>query len=134
MRLVAWFQIIVGASIAALWVVLLATGQVPELDAGMRGIWFHLVAEFALAGLLLGAGLSLLRGSSRGRLLTPLALGALGYSAINSPGWYADRGEWGVVAMFVVVVAATVAAVIWLWRWEAGGISRSVIHDQRTEA
>jgi hypothetical protein len=62
MRLVAWFQIIVGASIAALWVVLLAAGQVPELDAGMRGIWFHLVAEFALAGLLLGAGLSLLVG------------------------------------------------------------------------
>ena len=69
MRLVAWFQIIVGASIAALWVVLLAAGQVPELDAGMRGIWFHLVAELVLAGLLLGAGLSLLRRRSRGRVL-----------------------------------------------------------------
>ena len=134
MRLVAWFQIIVGASIAALWVVLLAAGQVPELDAGMRGIWFHLVAELALAGLLLGAGLSLLRRRSRGRVLTSLALGALGYSAINSPGWYADRGEWGVVAMFAVIVAATVVAVIWLWRWEADGASRSVFDDQRSKA
>jgi hypothetical protein len=134
MRLVAWFQIIVGVSIVALWVVLLAAGQVPELDAGMRGIWFHLVAELALATLLLAAGLSLLRRRSRGRDLTSLALGALGYSAINSPGWYADRGEWGVVAMFAVIVAATVAAVTWLWRWEADGASRSVFDDQRIQA
>ncbi len=116
MRLVAWYQIIVGAAIAALWVVLLVSGQVPEIDAGMLGIWFHIAAEFALAALLMSAGLSLLRTTRRSRLLSALALGALGYSAVNSPGYYADSGDWGVVAMFAAIVGATVAAGAWLWR------------------
>jgi hypothetical protein len=116
MRFVAWFQIIVGASIAALWLLLLLLGQVPEIDAGMRGIWFHLAAELTLAALLVSAGLSLLRKTRRGRLLAAMALGALGYSAVNSPGYYADSGDWGVVGMFIVIVFATVAAGTWLWR------------------
>lgn len=121
MRLVAWYQVIVGTSIAGLWVALLIAGQVPELDAGMLGIWFHIVAEFALAALLVSAGVSLLRRTRRSRLLTALALGALAYTAINSPGYYADSGDWGVVAMFAAILGVTVAACVRLWRASAAG-------------
>jgi hypothetical protein len=116
MRIVGWGQVIVGTAIAALWLLLLVTGQVPEVDEGRIGIWFHITAELLLATVLVGAGLALLRGSARARLLSALALGALGYSAVNSPGWYAERGEWAMVGLFALVVCATIAAFGWVWR------------------
>ena len=118
MKIVGWVQVIIGSAVAALWAVLLATGQVPEIDEGRIGIWFHLTAELMLAAVLVGAGLALLRRTARARLLTALALGALGYSAVNSPGWYAERGDWAMVAMFALVVCATAAAFVWVWRAE----------------
>jgi membrane protein DedA with SNARE-associated domain len=116
MRVVGWGQVIIGTAIAALWLLLLVTGQVPEIDEGRIGIWFHIAAELILAMVLIGAGLALLRKRARARLLTALALGALGYSAVNSPGWYAERGEWAMVGLFALVVCATVAAFGWVWR------------------
>jgi peptidoglycan/LPS O-acetylase OafA/YrhL len=111
MRMVAWFQIIVGMAVAALWVVLLATGQVPEVTAGRVDIWFHIAAESAMALLLLTAGVAALRRVAVARLLSSLALGLLLYSAVSSPGYYAERGDWLVVAAFAVVVAAAAACV-----------------------
>jgi hypothetical protein len=118
MRIVGWGQVIIGAAIAALWLLLLVTGQVPEINEGRIGIWFHLAAELLLAAVLVAAGLALLRRRAPARLLSAVALGALGYSAVNSPGWYAERGEWAMVGMFALVVCATVAAFGWVWRSE----------------
>lgn len=55
MRWIGWFQLGVGAAIVLLWPVLIAAGEVPEVAAGQRDIWFHIVAE-AIAGLLLISG------------------------------------------------------------------------------
>ena len=116
MRIVGWGQVIVGTAIAALWLLLLVTDQVPEVDEGRISIWFHITAELLLATVLIAAGLALLRRRARARLLSALALGALGYSAVNSPGWYAERGEWAMVGLFALVVCATIAAFGWVWR------------------
>jgi hypothetical protein len=121
MRLVAWFQVVVGLAVAGLWTVLLATGQVPEVQDGRVDIWFHLAAELTMAGLLVTAGAALLRRSERAVLLSVLALGWLGYSAVNSPGYYAEAGEWAAVGMFAAVVAATVGALTALWRHSPDG-------------
>jgi hypothetical protein len=88
MHLVAWFQIVVGLALVALWTFLLAAGQVPEVQEGRVDIWFQIAAEMVMAGLLLAAGTALLRRSERAVLLSALALGWLGYSAVNSPGYY----------------------------------------------
>jgi hypothetical protein len=104
MRLVGGFQLVVGVAILGLWTVLLATGQVPEVEAGQADIWFHLAAEAVLATLLLVAGTAALRRSEVAPLLSGLAFGALVYSSVNSAGYYADRAEWAMVAMFAVIV------------------------------
>jgi hypothetical protein len=58
MRFVAWFQIVIGVAVAGLWTVLLATGQVSEVQEGRVDIWFHIAAELVMAGLLLAAGVA----------------------------------------------------------------------------
>lgn len=108
---VGWFQIVIGVAIIGLWVMLLATRQVPQIPAGNRDIWFHLTAELLTAALLAGAGTWLLTtGTDAARTLSAFALGALLYTTINSPGYYADRQEWSMVTMFVVLASVTAAA------------------------
>lgn len=115
MAIVGWLQIGVGVAIVGLWTMLLATRQVPQIPAGNRDIWFHLTAELLTAALLIAAGAWLLStGTDAARLLSAFALGALLYTTINSPGYYADRGEWPTVAMFAVLMAGTAAAAITL--------------------
>lgn len=108
MRFVGWFEIGVGVAIAGLWTVLLLTGRVPELDEGRRDILFHLGAEYLTAALLVGAGVAVLvTARSTATLLAAVAAGALLYTTINSPGYYADLGDWAMVAMFAVLAVAT---------------------------
>lgn len=111
-RWVAWFQTVVGVAIAGLWVMLLATSQVPEITAGEIEIWFHLVAELVTAGLLITAGWAWLRVEEGARSRSLLALGALLYTTVNSAGYYADGGQWPIVAMFLAVALATVGAAL----------------------
>jgi peptidoglycan/LPS O-acetylase OafA/YrhL len=116
-RTVSWFQIIIGIGIVAIWPMLLVAGEVPEVAAGQRDIWFHIAAEAVTGSLLIAAGtLTLRRHDERSRLLAAFALGALLYTAINSPGYYAELGQWAPVGMLLAVglgaVLAFVAVVI----------------------
>jgi peptidoglycan/LPS O-acetylase OafA/YrhL len=120
-RLVGWFLSVVGVAIGTLWVVLLATGQVPEVTEGRADIWFHVAAELAAAALLAAAGVSLLRGRRRGRLLAGMAVGALGYTTINSAGYYAEAGDRVPVLLFGLLLVLTVLAAVRLTRHEAAG-------------
>jgi hypothetical protein len=116
MRAIAWVLAAVGVSIAGLWTVLLATGQVPELSEGRLDIWFHLVAEYGAAALLVTAGIALLRGLRHARLLAAGGLGALAYTAVNSAGYYADLGDWSMVGMFALILTASLAMALRLAR------------------
>lgn len=121
MAFVGWFEIGVGVAIAALWTVLLATGQVPELAQGRRDIRFHLAAEYLTAALLVGAGVAVLAtAGATATLLAAVAAGALLYTTINSAGYYADLGQWAVVAMFTVLTVATASTTVLLVRSAAG--------------
>ncbi len=126
MSRVGWFLGAVGASIALLWAVLLTAGEVPEVDEGRIDIWFHLTAEFALAAVLLTAAFALRRRWRTAPFVGAVAAGALGYSVVNSAGYYAESGDWAVVAAFGVLLLAVAAAVTVLlrgasrWDREAG--------------
>jgi hypothetical protein len=118
---VAWFDVVVGEMIAGLWAALAATRQLPEVAEGRRDIWSHIAAELATAVLLVGAGSALLLSDGdAATVLAGVAAGALAYTAVNSPGYYADRRQWAVVAMFGAIAAAAVATVVVLVRTAVG--------------
>lgn len=108
-KLLGWFQLVVGAAMIVLWTALLVTGQVPELAAGQRDILFHLLAELLAATALLVAGAAVLRRHRRATMLSAFALGALLYTAVNSSGYYADSGDWAAVGMFGVLALVALA-------------------------
>lgn len=115
-RLAAWFQIAVGIAIIGWWTVAAATGGIVEFDEGRIDIVFHIAAELVMAALLIVAGVALHR-SGRTRtttLVSGLALGTLLYSTINSPGYFAERGEWWAIGMFAAIAAVAAGASIGL--------------------
>ena len=112
---IGWFQVVVGAGLLLVWPALILAGEVPELQAGQRDIWFHIAAEVITGLLLVGAGALLLRRPDTGaRMLSTFALGALLYTGINSAGYYAELGEWLPAALLVgvAVLAAGAFAVL----------------------
>jgi peptidoglycan biosynthesis protein MviN/MurJ (putative lipid II flippase) len=118
--LVGWTLLTVGVLMGAQWLFFLATGSVEELETAPRAIAFHLAAETVTAVLLVVAGAGLLRGV--GERLGQIATGALLYTVINSAGYFADRGEWPMVAMFgVLLVVAVGCAALLVLRPSAAG-------------
>lgn len=128
---IGWFQVVVGAGILLLWPVLLVAGEVPELEAGQRDIWFHLAAE-VVTGLLLvvGGALLLRRGDASARMLSTFALGALLYTGINSAGHYAELGEWLPAGLLVAVSLAAAWAFTGLLRAPSPAVERVAVRPR----
>ena len=95
------------------WVFALTKNLVPPEEKPWL-ITFHLFAEFTTAILLIISGVGLWVGSEWARTLSPLALGLLLYIVIYSPGYYAQKNNRPMAAMFIVLIILTVAAIITL--------------------
>jgi hypothetical protein len=107
----AVFLIIVGIAMIAQWIFSLATKQVPELKTELLKILFHLAAEFSTALILIIAGVALLGKSLLGYPLALLGAGMLLYTVINSPGYFAHKRQWGMVAIFAVLLIITAISI-----------------------
>lgn len=95
-------------------------GQVPELQTEPLRIAFHLAAEGVTAVLLILAGLGLLRSRPRSRSLGLVALGSLVCTSIVSPGYFAQLGQWPLVAMFAALLMLAVASILFLMEPQEG--------------
>lgn len=109
------YSLMSGTMIAAMWVQLVCSGNVPELrDGRERLIGHHIAAELLTAALLVMVGAALAVGYTvRGLALIPL--GMLLYTIINSAGHYAQIGNDRMVGAFYVMVilkSAGIAAAI----------------------
>ena len=100
MKFAGIFSLVVGLLMVGQWAASLATGQVPELKTAPMAIGFHLAAEILTALALVLAGLAILKKLHWGRTLFLVAGGMVLYSIINSPGYFAQRGQWPMVALF----------------------------------
>lgn len=116
MILAGWYALVVGVLMIAQWVFFIVAGQVPELQTEPLRIAFHLAAEGATAVLLLIAGVGLLRARPWSRGVGLVAFGSLVYTSIVSPGYFAQLGQWPLVAMFAALLALAVAFIVILLR------------------
>lgn len=111
-RYAVWFGVLMGLGMLGQWGFFFAAGSVPEVRTAPVALAFHLGAEALTALALIAAGVGLARGTGWARPLYWLALGAFAYTAVVSPGYFAQRGEWVFAAMFAVFLAAAVPAAI----------------------
>jgi hypothetical protein len=120
MRLAGYYAVAVGVLMIAQWLFFLSVGQVPELTTAPIELGFHLAAELATAVALLAGGLGLIQSRAWGRLAAVFAFGMLSYTTVVSAGYFAQRGEWPLVAMFAVLLVAALASFRALSRPETG--------------
>ena len=100
----AIFAIVVGLGMIGQWTASFIKRQIPELKTEPIRIWFHIVAEMTTAVCLIGAGTGLFIQSNWSIPLYLVASGMLFYTAIVSPGYFVQKGQWGWLVMFGVVI------------------------------
>jgi hypothetical protein len=111
MRFSAWYGVGVGTLIILQWIFFAATRAVPEFQTTPWAIGFHLIAELLLASSLMISGVATLRLKPWGEKVLLLALGMAIYSETNSPGYFAQLGQWTLVAMFAVLLLGAATAI-----------------------
>lgn len=107
-KIAAVYSIIIGIAMLGMWVVFLATGQVPELQTKFFEITLHIIAEVATALALVLGGYGLFTSKKWGFQAYMFSMGMLLYTLIVSPGYYLQRGDavmTGMFAAFFVIAA-----------------------------
>ena len=112
MKFSAIFAIIVGAGMIAQWTMSYVSKRIPELKTEPIRIGFHLAAELVTALCLIVSGVGLLLGAGWGSILFLVAAGMLFYTAIVSPGYFAQQGQWGWLGMFSLILLLGVISVV----------------------
>jgi len=100
----AIFAIVVGLGMIGQWTASYLRKQIPELEKEPIRICFHIAAEMATALCLIASGIGLLTTQAWSVLLYLVASGMLFYTAIVSPGYFAQRGQWGWLVLFGVIL------------------------------
>jgi hypothetical protein len=111
MQFAPLFAIIVGVGMVAQWTMSYLSNQIPELETEPIRIGFHIAAEMATAILLIVGGIGLLLQTPWGRELSLIAFGMLFYTAIVSPGYFAQKGQWAWLGMFAVIISLGLVSV-----------------------
>jgi hypothetical protein len=112
MRFASAFAIIVGLGMIAQWTRSYVSRQIPELKTEPIRIGFHIAAEMATALMLIVGGIGLFYARPWALTLYPLSIGMLMYTAIVSPGYFAQRGKWVWVFIFSVLVLLAIVSVL----------------------
>lgn len=102
------YQLLSGSGMIVVWVMLFVGKQIPEVVTEPVRIAMHITAELATAIMLIFSGIHLLRRKHIHPLLFPLSMGCLLYTLIASPGYYAGKGEWGMVVFFGAMLACVI--------------------------
>ena len=98
------YALLVGIGMVAQWMASYVRKQIPELASEPVRIWFHIAAEMVTAVCLISAGIALLSNTSWAVQLYLVTLGMLFYTSIVSPGYFAQRGQWGWLGMFAGII------------------------------
>lgn len=116
MALPAVFAIIVGLGMIGQWMASFIGKQVPELKTEPIRLWFHIAAEMTTALCLIISGIGLLLTQTWSTPLYLVASGMLFYTAIVSPGYFAQKGSWIWPAIFAVLITLGVVNVLTVLR------------------
>jgi len=116
----AIYAIIVGLAMISIWIIILVTGQDPELQSQLQtepiAIGLHITSEFITAALLLVGGLGLIANRGWAVKMYVLSMGFLMYSLVNASGLYGQRGNLAFISMFAVIFIFAVVFTMSIFR------------------
>ena len=101
------YAIVVGVAMIAQWTLdiirhrFLSPKDDPVSGRGLFDMLFHWTA-----------GIGLVLESTWGLTVYLIAMGMLIYTAINSPGFFAQQRKWSMVGMFAVILILTLTSLI----------------------
>jgi len=107
----AVFSLLVGTGMIGQWTLSYLTRQIPELTTEPIRIWFHIAGEMATAISLIVSGVGLLLHSPWAPNLLLVSTGMLIYTAVVSPGYFAQRGQWIWVVIFSVIITLSIVSI-----------------------
>ena len=86
------------------WIFFLFTGNVPELITTPISISFHIFIEILTAVMLI-ITFTVLKGTKKwGKYFAIYTQGMLGYTTVNSAGYFAQSSQWILLIMFAVIL------------------------------
>ncbi len=106
------FALVVGVGMIGQWAASFVSRQIPELTTEPIRIGFHITGEMITAVVLIVSGIGLIASASWAPLVFFVSVGMLFYTAIVSPGYFAQKGQWGWLVMFTVIIVLGVVSVI----------------------
>ena len=105
-RMAAGYAILVGLAMMGVWIMLLITGQDPQLQTELRtipiAISMAITSDFLTAAVLIAAGFGLIKNSGWASKVFLFAMGFLFYSIVNAAGLYGQRGDIPFIIMFAI--------------------------------
>jgi hypothetical protein len=119
MKFPAWYGILIGLLMIAQWTFTILAGGVPELQTAPWEIALHLAAEMTTAVMLILGGIATLKSVHWGKQVLFVGLGMVIYSEIVSPGYFAQLGQWALVALFAILLFGGTISVMMLLRQKA---------------
>jgi hypothetical protein len=108
MRTVRISSLAIGLLMIAQWIFFLSSANVPEISTAPVEIIFHIVIEMITAILLIMVFILLKKASKWKKMLSVYAQGMLGYTAVNSTGYFVQDGQWVFLLMFAAVLAFSI--------------------------
>jgi hypothetical protein len=100
----AIFSILVGIGMIIQWTLSYFSQQIPELETEPLRILFHIAAEMITALMLISGGVGLMANWAWAVPVYLVAIGMLLYTAIASPGYFAQKGRWGWLGLFGILI------------------------------
>jgi len=108
---VNFFVTVYSIGIIGMWIVFYAAGNIPELVTEPVRISMHILAEVITIMLIIG-GIFILTGIKWGKEIYFLSMGMLIYTLIQSPGYFIETKDYGLVIMFGVMLVVAILMVV----------------------
>jgi hypothetical protein len=118
-NIAAIYSIIIGIAMIGMWLFLITSNQVPEINTEPIRISYHLIGEFLTAILLLIGGFGLFTKRGWGFHVFLISMGMLLYTVIVSAGYYGQKNDMIMVGMFTVFQILTVLSIgLSFFKWK----------------
>ena len=106
--------IVIGVGMIGFWAFAFFSHQIPEVQSEPVRIGFHICAEVITGICLIAGGTGSLLDVNWAASVNLFGSGMLAYTAIISPGYYAQQKKWAMVVLFAGVLLIAISYFVFI--------------------